>query len=58
MMLYLTLELVVGEEHQQRRKKAISSTVSFSINNLTPGLYFIKVTDNKGNASVQKFVKE
>jgi hypothetical protein len=43
---------------QLQIQKAIGSTVSFGINNLTPGLYFIKIIDNKGNASIQKFVKE
>lgn len=51
-----TLLDVTGKQLQIQKARA--NTIIFNTSNLLPGLYLIKIKNNKGNIVIEKFVKD
>ena len=51
-----TLIDITGKQLQIQKARA--NTITFNTSNLLPGLYLIKIKNNKGNIKIEKFVKD
>jgi hypothetical protein len=47
-----------GRKFENLKMSKFENEIRIEVSNLSSGIYFIKITDDKGNVSTKKFVKE